>query len=96
MCWQGREASGGEAAGAEARNHRPCREEQGQGPAGTPSHGARDFRALEPDVREKNSPRTSQLEEADPSPERGGAACTLELDLPHRNRAPGDSPALPV
>lgn len=54
MCWQGREASGGEAAGAEARSHRPCREEQGQGRAGTPSHGARDFRALEPDVREKN------------------------------------------
>lgn len=49
---------------------------------GTPSHGARDFRGLEPDVREKNLPRTSQLEEADPSPERGGAACILELDLP--------------
>ena len=42
-------------------NHRPYREERGQGWAGTPSHRARDFRALEPHVRVKNSLRTCQL-----------------------------------
>ncbi|CAI9157604.1 unnamed protein product [Rangifer tarandus platyrhynchus] len=71
---------------------------QGRARPGTPSHGARDSGALEPDVRVKNSPRTSQLHESDDESSCGLVGLSGEymrqVDGKHRDgRALSSSPS---
>lgn len=71
----------------------PAGEEQGQGRARDTITRARDSRGLEPDIQ-KNL--LTSAGRSGPSPEREGQHAPGAGSPAYRNRALGDSPALPV